>query len=130
MRDGADRSAPTLRVVGQPIPKVDGASKVTGVAVYADDISLPRMLHCRILRSPHPHARILSVDASAARRVPGVRAVLTGQDLPIRFGIMPVAQDERALESEKVRYVGDPIAAVAAVDEETAAAVYQLALKA
>jgi 4-hydroxybenzoyl-CoA reductase alpha subunit len=111
-----------LDVIGQPLPRVDAAAKVTGVAVYADDISLPRMLHCRILRSPHPHARILSVDASAARRLPGVRAVLTGQDLPIRFGIMPVAQDERALEAEKVRYVGDPVAAVAAVDEETAAA--------
>jgi 4-hydroxybenzoyl-CoA reductase subunit alpha len=111
-----------LDVVGQPLPRVDAAAKVTGVAVYADDIVLPRMLHCRILRSPHPHARILSVDAGAARRLPGVKAVLTGQDLPIRFGIMPVAQDERALESEKVRYVGDPVAAVAAVDEETAAA--------
>jgi 4-hydroxybenzoyl-CoA reductase alpha subunit len=109
-------------VVGQPIPKVDGAAKVTGVAVYADDILLPRMLHCRILRSPHPHARILGVDVSAARRIPGVQAVITGHDLPIRFGILPVSQDERALEAEKVRYVGDPVAAVAAVDEETAAA--------
>ena len=111
-----------LDVVGRPLPRVDAAAKVTGVAVYADDIDLPRMLHCRILRSPHPHARILGVDAGGARRIPGVRAVLTGLDLPIRFGIMPVSQDERALESEKVRYVGDPVAAVAAVDEETAAA--------
>ena len=111
-----------LEVVGRPLPRVDAAAKVTGVAVYADDLVLPRMLHCRILRSPHPHARIVSVDASAARRVSGVKAVLTGQDLPIRYGIMPVAQDERALESEKVRYVGDPVAAVAALDEETAAA--------
>ena len=111
-----------LEVVGKPLPRVDAAAKVTGVAVYADDIDLPRMLHCRILRSPHPHARILSVDASAARRIPGVKAVITGHDLPIRFGIMPVSQDERALEAEKVRYVGDPIAAVAATDEETAAA--------
>src|SRR5262249_42308648 len=68
-----------------------------------------------------PHALIVSVDASAARRIPGVKAVLTGHDLPIRFGIMPVSQDERALEAEKVRYVGDPIVAVAAVDEEIAA---------
>ncbi|HXM56043.1 MAG TPA: molybdopterin cofactor-binding domain-containing protein [Candidatus Dormibacteraeota bacterium] len=113
---------PELDVVGRPLPRVDAAAKVAGVAVYADDIALPRMLHCRILRSPHPHARIVAVDASAARRLPGVRAVITGQDLPIRYGIMPVAQDERALESEKVRYVGDPVAAVAAVDEETAAA--------
>jgi 4-hydroxybenzoyl-CoA reductase subunit alpha len=111
-----------LDVVGQPLPKPDAAAKVTGVAVYADDIHLPRMLHCRMLRSPQPHARIVSVDAGAARRIPGVKAVLTGEDLPIRFGILPVSQDERALESEKVRYVGDPVAAVAAVDEETAEA--------
>jgi 4-hydroxybenzoyl-CoA reductase subunit alpha len=111
-----------LSVVGRPLPRVDAAARVTGVAVYADDIDLPRMLHCRILRSPHPHARVLGVDARPALRVPGVEAVLTGQDLPIRFGIMPVSQDERALEFEKVRYVGDPVAAVAAVDEETAAA--------
>ena len=111
-----------LKVVGQPLPKADAAAKVIGAAVYADDIVLPRMLHSKLLRSPHPHARILSVDASAARRIPGVKGVLTGQDLPIRFGILPVSQDERALESEKVRYVGDPVAAVAAVDEETAAA--------
>ena len=111
-----------LMVIGRPLPRVDAAAKVTGVAVYADDLNLPRMLHCKILRSPHPHARIASVDASAARRISGVKAVLTGQDLPIRFGIMPVSQDERALEHEKVRYVGDPIAAIAAVDEEVAAA--------
>ncbi|MDQ6922059.1 MAG: aldehyde oxidase, partial [Candidatus Dormibacteraeota bacterium] len=86
-----------LTVVGRPFPKPDAAEKVTGTSVYADDIQLPRMLHCRILRSPHPHARILSVDASAARRIPGVVAVLTGEDLPIRFGILPVSQDERAL---------------------------------
>ena len=111
-----------LRVVGKPVPKVDAGAKVTGQAVYADDVVLPRMLFCKILRSPHPHARILSVDASVARRTPGVQAVITGADLPIKFGILPVTQDERALEHEKVRYVGDPIAAVAATDEETAAA--------
>jgi 4-hydroxybenzoyl-CoA reductase subunit alpha len=108
-------------VVGKPLPKVDAMTRVMGTAIYADDINLPRMLHCKILRAQTPHARILSVDASAARRTPGVVAVITGQDLPIKFGIMPVSQDERALESEKVRYVGDPVAAVAAVDEETAA---------
>ena len=111
-----------LRVVGKRLPKVDAAEKVTGRAVYADDVALPRTLHCKMLRSPHPHARILSIDTSAARRIPGVQAVLTGADLPVKFGILPVTQDERALEHEKVRYVGDPIAAVAAVDEETAAA--------
>jgi 4-hydroxybenzoyl-CoA reductase alpha subunit len=110
-----------MRVVGKPLPKVDAASKVTGRAVYADDMLLPRTLHCKILRSPHPHARILSIDTSSARRIPGVMAVITGADLPIKFGILPVTQDERALEHEKVRYVGDPIAAVAATEEEIAA---------
>ncbi len=109
-------------VVGKPLPKVDAAAKVTGRAIFADDMMLPRTLHCRILRSPHPHARILAIDTSAARRMPGVQAVITGHDLPVKFGILPVTQDERALEHEKVRYVGDPIAAVAATDEETAAA--------
>ena len=109
-------------VIGKPFSKPDAVSKVTGRAVYADDMLPARTLHCRILRSPHPHARILSIDTSAARRMPGVNAVITGSDLPIKFGILPVTQDERALEHEKVRYVGDPIAAVAAVDEEIAAA--------
>ncbi len=109
-------------VIGKPLPKVDAVSRVTGQAIYADDMLPPRTLHCRILRSPHPHARILSIDTSAARRIPGVVAVITGADLPIKFGILPVTQDERALEHEKVRYVGDPIAAVAATEEEIAAA--------
>jgi 4-hydroxybenzoyl-CoA reductase subunit alpha len=111
-----------VRVVGKPLPKVDAAAKVTGRAVYADDMLPSRTLHCKILRSPHPHARIVSIDTSAARRIPGVLAVITGADLPVKFGILPVTQDERALEHEKVRYVGDPIAAVAATEEEIAAA--------
>jgi 4-hydroxybenzoyl-CoA reductase alpha subunit len=109
-------------VVGKPLQRVDAVTKVTGRAVYADDMLPARTLHCRILRSPHPHARIVSIDTSAARRIPGVQAVITGSDLPIKFGILPVTQDERALEHEKVRYVGDPIAAVAATEEEIAAA--------
>jgi 4-hydroxybenzoyl-CoA reductase alpha subunit len=109
-------------VIGKRLPKPDAVAKVTGRAIYADDMLPPRTLHCRILRSPHPHAGILSIDTSAARRMPGVQAVITGVDLPIKFGILPVTQDERALEHEKVRYVGDPIAAVAAIDEEIAAA--------
>ncbi len=74
-------------VIGKPLPKVDAASRVTGQAVYADDMLLPRTLHCRILRSPHPHARIVSIDTSAARRIPGVQAVITGADLPVKFGM-------------------------------------------
>src|SRR2546429_684107 len=111
-----------LNVVGKPLPKVDAAAKVTGRALYADDIALPRMLHCKILRSPHPPADILPIHTAAARGIPGGVAVITGSDLPIKFGILPVTQDERALEHEKVRYVGDPIAAVARNDEEIAAA--------
>jgi len=113
---------PAFSVVGKPLPRVDAVAKVTGRAMYADDMLFARTLHCRILRSSHPHARILSIDTSAARRIPGVQAVITGADLPIKFGILPVTQDERALEHEKVRYVGDPIAAVAATEEEIAAA--------
>lgn len=106
-------------VIGRPFPKVDAYAKVTGRALYADDISLPRMLYARLLRSPHPHARIRSVDVQRALELPGVVAVLTGEDLPRKYGILPSSQDEYALAVEKVRYVGDPVAAVAALDEET-----------
>src|SRR5947209_6700681 len=109
-----------LAVVGKSLTKPDAFSKVSGQTKFADDLALPRMLYGRLLRSPHPHARILHVDVSRARAMPGVHAVLTGDDVPIKFGILPVSQDEEALARERVRYVGDPIAAVAAVDEWTA----------
>jgi 4-hydroxybenzoyl-CoA reductase subunit alpha len=111
-------SQPTYRVIGTPRPKVDAYAKVTGRALYADDIMLPRMVYGRLLRSPHPHARILSVDASRALALPGVLAVITGEDLPSKYGILPSSQDEYALAMEKVRYVGDPVAAVAALDPD------------
>jgi 4-hydroxybenzoyl-CoA reductase alpha subunit len=108
-------------VVGQPLPKIDAWAKVTGETKYADDLFLPRMAYGKLLRSPHPHARIARIDTSRARALPGVFAVITGHDLPrVKFGIMPVSQDEEALCTEKVRMVGDPVVAVAAVDEETA----------
>ena len=113
---------PRTRVVGRPYPKVDAADKVAGRTRFADDIFLPRMLHCKLLRSPRAHARIVSVDTSRASKLPGVFAVATGKDLPIPFGILPVSQDEHALCLDRVRYVGDPVAAVAAVDEDTALA--------
>ncbi len=109
-----------LRLIGRPLPKVDGAGKVTGQTRYTDDMSLPGMLHARIRRSDRPHARLVRVDTSRAAALHGVHAVLTGIDLPVKYGILPVSQDERALALDKVRYVGDPIAAVAAVDERTA----------
>jgi 4-hydroxybenzoyl-CoA reductase subunit alpha len=108
------------RIVGRPFPKVDAAAKVTGQTKFADDLFLPRMLHCRLLRSTVAHARVTRVDVSKALRVPGVVAAATGRDLPIAFGILPVSQDEHALALDRVRYVGDPVAAVAAIDEDAA----------
>jgi 4-hydroxybenzoyl-CoA reductase subunit alpha len=109
-----------LRIVGRSWRRVDGPGKASGQTVYADDLLLPRMLHGRLLRSHLPHARIRRLDVARARAIPGVHAVITGADLPVKFGIMPSSQDEEALCRDTVRYVGDPIAAVAAVDEETA----------
>src|SRR5262245_16851087 len=107
-------------VVGAALPKVDAVGKVTGRAIYADDIILPRMLYGKLLRSPHPHARVLAVDPSRALELPGILAVITGADLPQKFGILPSSQDEVALAVDKVRYVGDPVAAVAATDPDIA----------
>jgi len=115
-----------LTVIGQPLVKVDAAAKVTGQTVFADDLVLPRMAFARLLRSPHPHARIRSIDVSRAAAHPGVLATLVGSELPIPFGILPVSQDEHALCLDKVRFVGDPVAAVAALDEETAEAALAL----
>jgi len=108
-------------VVGQPLPKIDAWGKVIGDTRYADDLVLPRMAFGKLLRSPHAHARITRIDTARAKAVSGVYAVITGADLPrVKFGILPVSQDEEALCTDKVRMVGDAVAAVAAVDEETA----------
>jgi len=106
--------------VGKPLRRIDARGKVTGETRFADDLSLPGMLHMKLARSTVPHARILGVDVTAARASDGVRAVLTGADFPVPFGILPVSQDEHALCTDKVRFVGDPIAAVVAVDELSA----------
>ena len=108
------------RIVGRPYAKVDAAAKVTGQTKFADDVMLPRMLHCKLLRSKIAHARILSIDVSRALAAPGVIAVATGKDLPIPFGILPVSQDEHALCTDRVRFVGDPVAAIAAISEDAA----------
>jgi len=111
-------------VIGERVPRVDARAKATGAAQYTDDLSLPGMLHGRILRSPLPHARVVRIDASRAKALPGVRAVVTGDDLPaVRYGnwrLFPETQDEMALARGKVRFVGDEVAAVAAVDRDTA----------
>src|SRR4029079_9844381 len=109
-----------LRVIGKSRRRVDGRAKVTGLTKFADDIVLPRMLHARLLRSTHPHALIEEIDVTKAEKHPGVHLVLTGKDFPVTFGIMPVAQDEFPLANGRVRYVGDPIAAVVGKDEQTA----------
>src|SRR5207247_5667003 len=108
-------------VVGTSLRKPDGPPKTTGSTRYADDLKLPRMAFCRLLRSTRPHATILSIDTSQALALPGVYGVITGRDLSVKYGVLPVCQDEQALCIEKVRYVGDAVAAVAAVGEDTAA---------
>jgi 4-hydroxybenzoyl-CoA reductase alpha subunit len=125
---GMPRAAPILSgppadgflVLGARGRKADAIAKATGEAVYADDIALPRMAHGKILRSPHAHARILSIDTSAASAMPGVFAVLVGAELPTPFCVIPWTPDETALAVGKVRYIGEGVAAVAAVDEDTA----------
>ncbi len=109
-------------VIGRSHRKVDAVAKVTGSTKFADDIVLPRMGFAKLLRSPHAHARIVGIDVTAAAFAQGVYAVIMGSDLPIRFGILPVSEDEHALAPDKVRFVGDPIAAVAAVSEDVAVA--------
>jgi 4-hydroxybenzoyl-CoA reductase subunit alpha len=111
--------------VGKSVPRIEGRGAVTGQLKYAFDVSFPNMLVGKMLRSPHPHAKILSIDTSKAEALPGVHAVITAKDTNhIKFGsneyFFPHTVDQMALESEKVRYVGDEIGAVAAVDEETA----------
>jgi len=106
-------------VVGHPVPQVDARERVSGAAEFVSDIRLPGMLHGRILRSPHPHARLLRIDTSRARRFPGVKAVVTAEDTPkIPFG--PRTDDWMIMAVDKVRFVGDEVAGVAAVDEDTA----------
>ena len=109
------------QIVGKPTPKLDAWEKVTGVAQYAGDISLPGMLFGKILRSPHPHARIQNIDVSRAQRLPGVKAIITGKDTPqVKYGVYRYCSDQLGLCIDRVRYIGDEVAAVAAIDEEIA----------
>jgi 4-hydroxybenzoyl-CoA reductase subunit alpha len=109
-----------FNVIGKPRRRVDGRAKVTGQTKFADDLMLPRMLHCKLLRSTLPHAKIVRIDTTRAAKAPGVKLVLTGADFPIPYGILPVSQDEHALCVGKVRMVGDPVAAVIAATEDEA----------
>src|SRR3954464_5514153 len=107
-------------IIGKPIAMVDAAGKTTGAGKYTDDLSLPGLLVGKVLHSPHPHARIKRIDTSRAEQLPGVVAVVVRADAPNPYGILPVGHDEHALAIDKVRYVGDNVACVAAEDEATA----------
>ncbi len=113
-------------VIGVPRRRVDGRAKATGQTKYADDLIMPRMVFAKLLRSSEAHARVVAIDTARAAAHPGVLLILTGKDLPIPYGILPVTQDEHALALDKVRFVGDPVALVVARDEITAAEAAEL----
>lgn len=111
-----------FKILGKRIPLIDGPLKVSGQAVYTDDIQLPHMLVAKFVHSTKPHARIKQIDTSSARDLPGVVEILTGADIgPDRkFGVLPLTKDEEPLPTDKVRFIGDLVAIVAAEDEWTA----------
>ncbi|NNG26328.1 MAG: 2Fe-2S iron-sulfur cluster binding domain-containing protein, partial [Ignavibacteriaceae bacterium] len=114
------KSAMNLSVVGKRLPKIDTPDKATGRALFTDDIKLPNMIYGKLLLSPVPHAKIKSISTKRALELQGVKAILTGEDVTdISYGTSPPRYDENVLAKDKVRYVGDVIAAVAAVNEET-----------
>src|SRR5437764_13006928 len=104
--------------IGRSMPMVNAREKATGAAQYVADLKLPNMLHAKVLRSSYPHARLTHVDVERARRLPGVKLVMTGADTPRPWGV--VHKDEHVLAVDKVRFIGEEIAAVVAVDENTA----------
>lgn len=111
-------------IIGASLPRLDAREKVTGKAVYADDIKMDNMLHGALLRSPYPHALIKRIDVSKAKSLRGVKDVVVGTDTPqIKYGnwrLIPESQDEYALAVDRVRFVGDEVAAVCALDRDTA----------
>ena len=114
------KSAMDLSVVGKRLPKIDAPDKATGRAIYTDDIVLPNMIYGKLLLSPLPHAKIKSVNIEKAKSLPGVKLILTGSDVTdLTYGTSPPRYDENVLAKDKVRYVGDVVAAVAAIDEAT-----------
>ncbi len=120
-RPGPDAPpAAERRWIGKPFRRVDGRAKVTGATLFADDLDFPRLCYIKLVRATVPHAEIEAIDLEPARGVPGVLGFLTGDEMPETFGILPVSQDEHALCTDRVRFVGDPIAAVAAVTEDAA----------
>src|SRR5262245_53106593 len=108
------------RNIGDYVPMVDGPEKVSGRAKYTADLISPGMLAGHIYRSPYSHAEIVAVDVSEALKLPGVKAIVTGADCDKTFGVLPIARSEHPLARDKVRYRGEPVAAVAAIDDATA----------
>lgn len=113
LRKGFTMTTTPFLTVGQPVGQIEGIAKVTGTARYTADVQVPGMIWGRLLRSPYPHARIVSIDTSKAKALPGVRAVITAADIPStlygrRMRDMPV------LAQDKVRFIGEKVAAVAA----------------
>ncbi|HEY7168602.1 MAG TPA: xanthine dehydrogenase family protein molybdopterin-binding subunit, partial [Candidatus Binatia bacterium] len=108
-----------FRTVGKPLPRIEGEGKVTGRTRYAADLPFEGLLWAKVLRSPLPHARIARIDPSRAKALPGVHAVLTGADLAGVF-VGTRVKDQPVLASDRVRFVGDAVAAVAADTEERA----------
>ena len=130
-----DNTMSKMNVVGQSVERPDAYDKVTGGKGYPINVRLPGMLHAKMLRSPYPHARIISIDASRAEKLPGVRAVLLPKDVPqVKFTpvfFVPVQApsmvlDFEVMNGEIVRYVGQPVAAVAATTAEIAEAALDL----
>src|SRR5437773_4024607 len=116
-----DAMTAATRIVGRSVPRMDAPGKVTGTALYAADFALPGMLYGKVLRSSEPHARLVRIDAGRAARLPGVRAIITAADVPdVRYG--GAVKDETVFARDRVRYVGQPIAAVAATTLEAAEA--------
>jgi len=107
-----------LRTKGKSVSRIDAVAKVTESAIYTADINLLGMLYGKVLQSPFPHARMLNIDISRAARVKGMKAVVVGKDLNGRFGTC--IQDQMYFCTDKTRYIGEPVACVAAIDEDTA----------
>ncbi|RLB87096.1 MAG: aldehyde oxidase, partial [Deltaproteobacteria bacterium] len=108
-------------IIGKRMPRVDSRAKVMGKAKFTADLKLPGMLVGKIKRSPYAHARILNIDTSKAEALPGVKSVVTGKDTEgVKWGVFAYTRDQEFIQTQKVRYIGDEVAGVAAVDEETA----------
>ncbi len=115
-----DADGPGDSYIGSNVRRVDAPSKVSGALKYAGDMVMPHMLHVQVLRSPLPHARIVSIDTSAAEALPGVEGVITAADVPGTDGFGVFVNDQPIMARDRVRYVGEAVAAVAAEDMETA----------